>query len=65
MSDELSEEELIKEIIKEKIWEHVAIRPDTFVEFRRLKKEYKFRTDDEFIIHLLDQFRLAAVSEAI
>jgi len=58
MSDELNEEG-----IKKKIWEHIAIKPDTFAEFRRLKIEKKFRTDDEFILHILEQIKVTALEQ--
>jgi len=40
---------------KVKRYEHLAIRPDTFVEFRRLKS--RCPSDNAFIIELMEAYR--------
>ena len=38
--------------IKVKKWEHIAVRPETFMEFREAKGE-RFKSDDAFVKSLL------------
>ena len=46
---------------KIKKWDHLAIRPSTFEEFRKLKNEFKFpglRSDDYFLKELIKIYRM-------
>ena len=43
---------------KVKRYEHLAIRPDTFIKFRELKNTCKSQSDNELIIELLKTYLL-------
>jgi len=41
---------------KIKKWDHIAVRPDTFLEFRRLRSIASNRSDDAFVKRLLERY---------
>ena len=76
MEDEIREAEEIKPefadellhaqdegTIKVKKWEHLAIRPSTFIIFREYKEIDKSASDNEFMLKLLEAYRLSLLKE--
>jgi len=49
--------------IKVKKWEHLAIRPSTFIIFREYKEIDKSASDNEFMLKLLEAYRLSLLKE--
>jgi len=69
MEDEITEikEEDIKEnhpeLLKVHKWEHLAIRPSTFIIFREFKEISHDKSDNEFMLKLLEAYRLSLLKE--
>jgi len=40
-------------------WEHLAIRPETFEEFRALKETLECKSDNEVILKLIKEYKNA------
>jgi uncharacterized protein YnzC (UPF0291/DUF896 family) len=51
--------EVQEEINKVKLWDHIAVRPETFEEFRTLRgNQGGMRSDDAFVIELLKAYKI-------
>jgi len=50
-----------------KVFNHIAIYPNTFIEFREMKDDFRMgsKSDDEFLLFLLTKFKDKSVLEEL
>ena len=55
VEEEAEGEKESRKLKKEETYRHLAVRPQTFARFRKIKQS-KFRSDDAFVIECLDAY---------